>query len=63
MKITNLEILLFIMGYQGGTVHQAAEDLDVSADKIINADYDEMQDLMRKAQRFRGFKDKLRIIP
>ena len=43
MKITNLEILLFIMGYQGGTVHQAAEDLDVSADKIINADYDELR--------------------
>lgn len=48
--LTNTEILIFILGKQGGTVHQVAETLGVTASEIINANYDKMQDLARAAQ-------------
>lgn len=51
--ISNTEILMFILGWQGGTVHQVAEVLGISTGTILNADYDKMQDLMRLAQRKR----------
>jgi hypothetical protein len=53
-KLTNTEILLFICGYQGGTVHQLASSLGTTADDILNADYDKMQSLMRQAQKYRN---------
>ncbi len=57
-KLTNTEVLLFILGYQGGTVFQLAEELDVDVREILQADYDKMQDLMRKAQRARYEREK-----
>ena len=48
--LTNTEILIFILGKQGGTVHQVAKQLGVAASEIINANYDQMQDLARAAQ-------------
>lgn len=48
--VTNTEILMFISGWQGGTVHQIAEHLGVSITAIMLADYEDMQRLMRLAQ-------------
>ena len=48
--ISNTEILMFIMGFQGGTVHQLAQVLQETPSSIINADYEYMQHLMRVAQ-------------
>lgn len=50
MAVSNLECLCFILGWQGGTVHQVAAMLDVSPDAITEAGHNEMQDLMRAAQ-------------
>lgn len=50
LTISNTEILCFILGWQGGTVHQVAEALGVASELILNADYMLMQHLMRKAQ-------------
>jgi len=52
-RLTNTEILIFITGKQGGTVHQIAEKLGVTASDIINADYERMQQLCRAAQTVR----------
>ena len=48
--VPNSIVLMFIFGWQGGTVHQVAETLNVSVLDILNADFDRMQDLMRMAQ-------------
>lgn len=70
---------MFIMGYQGGTVYQVADHLieareyvndlpsynqqDV-VDLILDADYEQMQNLMRLAQRYRNsYKDLDRVKP
>ena len=50
-KLSNTEILIFIVGWQGGTVHQLAQHLGVATRVILDANYDEMQDLMRLAQK------------
>lgn len=50
-KLTNLEILCFVLGQQGGTVHQVARDLSVTANEILEADYEKMQELCRAAQK------------
>ena len=65
VRISNTEILLFILGYQGGTIHQLCDELSLvqtAAERkkfnlpsnqaaLLNASYDDMQDLMRMAQR------------
>lgn len=43
-------ILCFILGWQGGTVHQVAETLEVSTGDILDASDRELGDLCRKAQ-------------
>jgi len=48
--VGNTEILMFIVGWQGGTVHQLAKHLGVTDREIMRADYKQMQDLMRLAQ-------------
>jgi hypothetical protein len=53
-RLSNTEILCFIVGWQGGALHQLAEKLGVSTNEILNADYDQMQDLMRLAQKQSG---------
>lgn len=49
--LTNTEILFFVLGYQGGTVHQLAQELDTTVSDILEADYNRMQLLCRKAQK------------
>lgn len=49
--VHNTEVLLFVMGFQGGTVHQVAKYLETTTDDILYADNERMQDLMRKAQK------------
>lgn len=49
-KMSNAEILCFVLGWQGGTVHQVAEALDVSVDLILEADIDTLRALCRGAQ-------------
>lgn len=48
--LSNTEVLLFILGYQGGTIHQLAKELGVKDTTILNADYEIMQGLCRLAQ-------------
>ena len=48
--MTNTQILAFILGYQGGTVHQIAYELGVTTEAVIDADDNMMQILCRKAQ-------------
>jgi Fic family protein len=45
-----MQILAFILGWQGGTVHQVADELKVSVQDVLNADDDKMQNLCRMAQ-------------
>lgn len=51
--LSNCEILCFVLGYQGGTVYQLAAELDEPANALLNAGYEEMQRLCRKAQKVR----------
>jgi len=53
-KFTNLEILCFVLGWHGGTVHQVAEKLDVSPVRILNASKPTLQYLVRIAQQKRS---------
>lgn len=48
--LTNTEILCFVLGWQGGTVHQVAKALEVEVQYILDANHDQMLDLCRKAQ-------------
>ena len=52
--VGNTEILMFIIGWQGGTIHQLADAMGVPTWRIMNATYDDMQDLMRLAQQKRA---------
>ena len=52
--MSTTEILCFVLGWQGGTVHQVARALDVTTSHVLEATYDDMQDLCRQAQRVRG---------
>lgn len=56
-RISNTAVLLFVMGYQGGTVHQVAGELGVEVDYIINANATEMGELCRKAQAYQWNKN------
>ncbi len=48
--LSNMEILCFVLGWQGGTIHQVAQLLDVTNQLILDADYEVMQWLCRLAQ-------------
>ena len=48
--MTNTQILAFILGYQGGTVHQIAAELKVTVAEVLDADDKAMQVLCRNAQ-------------
>ena len=48
--LSNTEILCFVLGWQGGTVHQVAEILHVEIAAILDADHDQMHTLCRAAQ-------------
>lgn len=48
--VPNAVVLMFILGWQGGTIHQVAEKLGVKASDIHTADYARMDELMRQAQ-------------
>ncbi len=50
--LTNTAVLTFVMGNQGGTLSQVARDLNVSVEDIVNADYEKMGELCRKAQAY-----------
>ena len=52
--ITNTTALMFTLGWQGGTIHQVSEVLNVSPQFIIEANYIEMNVLLRQAQRIRN---------
>jgi len=51
--LSNTEILCFVLGWQGGTVHQVAQCLMVTTDTILKADANVMHDLCRTAQKVR----------
>ena len=59
-EVTNTEILMFILGWQGGTIHQLTRVLNKHSDPeiknmdILNANYEDMQTLMRRAQKIRN---------
>ncbi len=46
----NTEILCFVLGWQGGTVHMVSERLAVGTDDILNASPERMRELCRLAQ-------------
>lgn len=52
--LPNLQVLCFVLGYQGGTLHQIANELGIAASDILDADYDQMGELCRKAQKLRS---------
>lgn len=49
-SMSNTEVLCFVLGWQGGTIHQVAQQLGVTTQLILDADYDMMQWLCRLAQ-------------
>lgn len=51
MSLTNTHILCFVLGWQGGTVHQVAQELGVTTSDIIDAGDARMGELCRVAQK------------
>ncbi len=49
--VPNSVVLMFVRGWQGGTIHQIAAELSTTPEAITNASMDEMGVLMREAQR------------
>jgi len=48
-EVSNTEILCSVLGWQGATVHQVADELNVKSKDIIEATPDDMRKLMRRA--------------
>ena len=48
--VHNAVVLMFVRGWQGGTIHQIAAELGVEVSDIVTADADRMGVLMRDAQ-------------
>lgn len=48
--VPNSVVLMFVRGWQGGTIHQIARELDTTPTDIETADLDRMGVLMRLAQ-------------
>jgi hypothetical protein len=57
--VPNSIVLMFILGWQGGTINQVAEVLHVKPGDIQNADYARMEELMRDAQEIMSHKGKV----
>lgn len=53
-RLTNTEILMFVAGWQGGTVGQLAEALQTTVKDILEAGHDRMAELCRAAQQYRN---------
>lgn len=49
-ELSFTQVLCFILGWQGGTIHQVAKEINVAVDIILNADYEVKQWLCRIAQ-------------
>lgn len=49
-SVPNSVVLMFVRGWQGGTIHEIAAELGVTTTDIQNADFDRMIELMRVAQ-------------
>lgn len=52
--LSNTHVLCFVLGWQGGTIHQVAQELDVSNNTILDADEATMNWLCRLAQSVRN---------
>ena len=52
--VPNSLVLMFIVGWQDGTIHQIADALGVNTLDIQNADFARMEELMRIAQNVRN---------
>lgn len=48
--LTNTEILCYVLGWQGGTIHQVGAALNCSCDRILKATGDDLHMLCRDAQ-------------
>ena len=46
-NLTNTEKACYLLGWQGGTVHQVAEETGLTVDQILKAD--DIEDLIDKA--------------
>lgn len=57
--MSNTEILCYILGWQGGTVHQVASELGETVETILHADDEQMGILARAAQQKRLANEKL----
>lgn len=55
-QLTNTEILMFVIGWQGGTVHQVASAIGISVQDILDADGDRMRDYVRRAQEVKNYR-------
>lgn len=51
--LTNTEALMFILGWQGGTIHQLSRELGVETTEILFANNEKMNELARLAQQKR----------
>lgn len=49
-SLSNTHTLCFVLGWQGGTIHQVAQVLDVTTTDIMNASEERMGQLCRIAQ-------------
>lgn len=52
--LTNTEVLMYVLGWQGGTLHQLAETLGIKDDVILDANADKMRELIALAQMIRN---------
>lgn len=50
ISVPNSIVLMFVRGWQGGTIHQIAAELGVTPIEIERADMERMGELMRLAQ-------------
>lgn len=49
-NMSNTAILCFVLGWQGGTIYQVAKEIGCKTDEILDADYEAIGELCRKAQ-------------
>lgn len=54
-KLTNTEVLCYVLGWQGGTVHQVQQALAVRLEGILESNAEAMGELCRRAQVYRRF--------
>lgn len=56
MALSNTRILIYVLGWQGGTLTQVAQELGVAGTVILEADEDGMDVLCRMAQRRENYR-------